>query len=35
MARKDWDKVAQQQFTSLSQDIQSDWGDLYHRTHDR
>lgn len=28
MSRKNWDKVARQQFESLSSDIQDDWGDL-------
>ena len=32
MTRKKWDKVAHDQFESLSEDIQQDWGDLYELT---
>ena len=30
--RKNWDKVAKQQFESLDDDIRNDWGDLYKLT---
>ncbi len=29
MKRTNWDEVAENQFKSLSKDIQEDWGDLY------
>jgi len=28
MPRRNWDKVANEQFESLSSDIKADWGDL-------
>ncbi len=31
MARRNWDKVADAQFNSLSEDVQADWGELRSR----
>jgi len=28
MAKKDWDKVAQEQFDSMPKSFQEDWGEL-------
>ena len=35
MTRKDWKKIADEQFNSLSGDIQSDWNDLRELTSKR
>lgn len=35
MSRKNWNKVADRQFESLSSDIKDSWGDLYERTRQR
>jgi hypothetical protein len=32
MTRTNWNKIAANQFQSLSGDIQNDWGDLYNLT---
>jgi hypothetical protein len=35
MSRKNWDKIADEQFASLSRDIQEDWGELRELTANR
>jgi hypothetical protein len=35
MTRKDWQRVADNQFNSLDQDIRDDWSDLHQLTSGR